>query len=204
MKIEQMIVEVQQALGLEPDGKPGPLTWGAIHHAVVQPAAPPAPAFTEAGDLASARSERVIATLHARVQPFARALYFAAREHGITMHVISGLRSYDEQAALYARGRTTRGPKVTNARPGHSNHNFGLAFDVGVFEGSDYLGDSPKYKALGVLGTDLGLEWGGNWRSIVDQPHFQMRPPWAAALTDSAMLAECRRRRDLGIDYFAA
>ena len=204
MKIEQMIVEVQQALGLEPDGKPGPLTWGAIHHAVVQPATPPAPAFTGSGDLASARSERVIATLHAMVQPYARALYFAAREHGITMHVISGLRTYEEQAELYAKGRTTRGPKVTNARPGHSNHNFGLAFDVGVFEGDHYLGDSPKYKALGVLGTDLGLEWGGNWRTIVDQPHFQLRPPWAAGLSDSAMLAECRRRKDAGIDYFAA
>jgi peptidoglycan L-alanyl-D-glutamate endopeptidase CwlK len=204
MKIEQMIVEVQQALGLQPDGKPGPLTWGAIHNALVQPAAPPAPAFTEAGDRASARSERVIATLHPAVQPYARALYFAAREHGITMHVISGLRSYEEQAELYAKGRTTRGPKVTNARPGYSNHNFGLAFDVGVFEGDDYLGDSPKYKALGVLGTDLGLEWGGNWRSIQDQPHFQLRPPWATDLSDSAMLAECRRRRDAEVDYFAA
>jgi len=204
MKIEDMIVEVQRALGVEPDGKAGPQTWGAIHHALVQPAAPPALAFTETGDRASARSERVIATLHAVVQPYARALYFAAREHGITMHIISGLRTYEEQAELYAKGRTTRGPKVTNARPGYSNHNFGLAFDVGVFEGDDYLGDSPKYKALGVLGTDLGLEWGGNWRTIVDQPHFQLRPPWAADLSDSAMLAECRRRRDAGIDYFAA
>lgn len=204
MKIEQMILEVQRALGVEPDGKPGPLTWGAIHHALVQPAAPPAPAFTEPGDRASARSEKVIETLHPVVQPFARALYFAAREHGITMHVISGLRSYEEQAELYAKGRTTRGPKVTNARPGHSNHNFGLAFDVGVFEGDRYLGDSPKYKALGVLGSDLGLEWGGNWRSIVDQPHFQVRPPWAGGMTDSAMLAECRRRHDARIDMFAA
>jgi peptidoglycan L-alanyl-D-glutamate endopeptidase CwlK len=204
MKLEQMIVEVQRALGGEPDGKAGPQTWGAIHHALVRPATPAVLAFTGPADRASARSERVIATLHPVVQPYARALYFAAREHAITMHVISGLRTYEEQAALYARGRTTRGPKVTNARPGHSNHNFGLAFDVGVFEGDAYLGDSPKYKALGVLGTDLGLEWGGNWRSIVDQPHFQLRPPWAAALTDSAMLAECRRRRESGLDYFAA
>jgi peptidoglycan L-alanyl-D-glutamate endopeptidase CwlK len=204
MKIEEMIVEVQRALGVDADGKAGPQTWGAIHHALVQPAAPPALAFTETGDRASARSERVIATLHARVQPYARALYFAAREHGITMHIISGLRSYEEQAELYAKGRTTRGPKVTNARPGHSNHNFGLAFDVGVFEGDDYLGDSPKYKALGVLGSGLGLEWGGNWRTIVDQPHFQLRPAWAAELSESAMLAECRRRKDAGIDYFAA
>jgi peptidoglycan L-alanyl-D-glutamate endopeptidase CwlK len=203
MKIEEMVVEVQRALGLVPDGKAGPLTWGAIHHALVQPATPPAPAFTAPGDVTSERSERVIARLHPAVQPYARALYFQARDHGITMHIISGLRTYEEQDALYAQGRTKPGRKVTNARAGHSNHNFGLAFDVGVFEGSSYLDDSPKYKALGVLGTDLGLEWGGKWTTIVDQPHFQLRPPWAAELTSSAMLAECRRRRELGIDMFA-
>jgi peptidoglycan L-alanyl-D-glutamate endopeptidase CwlK len=203
MKIEQMIIEVQNALGVVPDGEPGPLTWGAIHHAIVQPATPPAPAFTDPADRASERSERVIAKLHAMVRPYARALYFAARQHGITMHVISGLRTFDEQDALYAKGRTTRGPKVTNARAGHSTHNFGLAFDVGVFEGSSYLADSPKYKALGVLGTDLGLEWGGKWTSFVDQPHYQLRPAWAAGLNSRDLLAECRRRRDAGLDVFA-
>lgn len=203
MKMEQMIVEVQRALGVEPDGKPGPITWGAIHAAVVQPATPPAPAFTDPADRASARSERVIATLHPAVQMYARALYFKAREHGITMHIISGLRTYAEQDALYAQGRTRPGRKVTNARAGYSNHNFGLAFDVGVFEGANYLGDSPKYKALGVLGTDLGLEWGGNWRTIVDQPHFQVRPHWAGVMTASQVLAECRRRLAAGIDMLA-
>ena len=46
--------------------------------------------------------------------------------------------------------------------------NFGIAFDIGVFEGSQYLGESSKYQAVGVLGMDLGLEWGGNWKTIVD------------------------------------
>ena len=48
---------------------------------------------------------------------------------------------------------------MTNARGGYSNHNFGIAFDVGVFEGSKYIGESPKYKAIGAIGMDLGLEW---------------------------------------------
>jgi peptidoglycan L-alanyl-D-glutamate endopeptidase CwlK len=63
-----------------------------------------------------------------------------------------------------------------------------------VFEGSRYLADSPKYRAVGVLGTDLGLEWGGNWKTIIDQPHFQLRPAWAARMTQKAMLAELRAR----------
>jgi peptidoglycan L-alanyl-D-glutamate endopeptidase CwlK len=72
-----------------------------------------------------------------------------------------------------------------------------------VFEGSRYLADSPKYKAVGVLGEQLGLEWGGNWTSIVDQPHFQLRPHWAGAKTASQVLAECRRRHDAGLDMLA-
>ncbi len=140
----------------------------------------------------------MIATLLPVVQPFARALYFKARGNGITIEIINGLRTFQEQDALYARGRTRPGLIVTNARAGQSVHNYGLAFDVGVFEGNRYLGDSPKYKAVGALGLELGLEWGGDWKTFVDQPHFQLRPSWARDLTERQMLAQLRQRREEG------
>ena len=202
MRIEEMIAAVQQALGVEVDGKAGPQTWGAIYARLVdkkidrmEPA--------EAVSPVDARSERVIATLLPQVRPIARALVQKAAAAGISIRVISGLRSYEEQAALYAQGRTTPGKKVTNARPGYSNHNFGIAFDIGVFEGSKYLPESPKYKAVGALGMDLGLEWGGNWKTIVDQPHFQLRPTWAADESEQQMLAELRSRKDHGEAVYA-
>jgi peptidoglycan LD-endopeptidase CwlK len=202
MRIEEMIAAVQQALGVEVDGKAGPQTWGAIYARLVdkkidrmEPA--------EAVSPVDARSEKVIATLLPQVRPIARALVQKAAAAGISIRVISGLRSYEEQAALYAQGRTTPGKKVTNARPGYSNHNFGIAFDIGVFEGSKYLPESPKYKAVGALGMDLGLEWGGNWKTIVDQPHFQLRPTWAADESESQMLAELRSRKDRGEAVYA-
>jgi len=154
-----------------------------------------------------ARSLKNIATLHPEVQPFAVTLAAKAAEAGITIQIISGTRTYAEQDALYAKGRTKApiGKKhiVTNAKGGHSNHNFGIAFDVGVFEGKSYKGSSPKYKAVGALGTSLGLEWGGNWKSFVDEPHFQLRPKWAADMKQSEMLAELRRRVKAGISPFA-
>jgi peptidoglycan L-alanyl-D-glutamate endopeptidase CwlK len=122
---------------------------------------------------------------------------------GITIKVISGLRTFEEQDALYAQGRTAPGPKVTNAKGGQSNHNYGIAFDVGVFEGTKYLPESPKYKAVGALGTELGLEWGGSWKTIVDQPHFQLRPAWAGNMAEKEMLAALRLRKDQGQDYYA-
>src|SRR6267143_4773191 len=104
------------------------------------------------------------------------------------------------------RSRTSFSPKaapspgrvVTNARGGFSNHNFGIAFDVGVFEGANYLGESPKYQAVGALGMDLGLEWGGNWKTFLDEPHFQLCPKWAGDMKESVMLAELRTRKDSG------
>lgn len=51
---------------------------------------------------------------------------------------ISGLRTFDEQAKLYAQGRTEPGLMVTRARPGMSFHNYGLATDWDFFEGSKY------------------------------------------------------------------
>jgi len=144
------------------------------------------------------RSEKAIATLLPEVQPMARALVHKAASVGITIKIISGLRTYAEQNALYAKGRTAPGDIVTKARGGYSNHNFGIAFDIGVFEGNKYLDESPKYKAVGALGVDLGLEWGGNWKTIVDQPHYQLRPVWAKELPEKQMLAELRNRHDSG------
>ena len=198
MKTEAMIRAVQQTLGIEVDGKAGPQTWGAIYRHIVRPQASATVAFTGPRDQANARSERMIATLLPHVRPYARAVYFKARDNGIAINIISGTRTHAEQDALYAQGRTTGGEIVTNARGGYSNHNFGIAFDIGVFSGNRYLPESPLYKAVGALGMELGLEWGGNWTSIVDQPHFQLRPAWASAMRDSAMLAELRRRTKLG------
>jgi peptidoglycan L-alanyl-D-glutamate endopeptidase CwlK len=53
------------------------------------------------------------------------------------------------------------------------------------------------------LGTDLGLDWGGNWTSIVDQPHFQLRPAWSVKLAEKEMLAELRGRLAAGTPVFA-
>ncbi|SFN63526.1 M15 family metallopeptidase [Dokdonella immobilis] len=203
MQIEDMVRAVQEKLGVGVDGRAGPQTWGAIYKRIVDRSSPPDLALTEVSDLTNQRSEKVIATLHARVQPYARALYFKAREHGITINIISGTRTYAEQDALYAQGRTRPGNVVTNARGGYSNHNFGIAFDIGLFERNQYLGESPMYKAIGALGVELGLEWGGNWKTLVDQPHYQLRPAWASNLTERQMLAELRERVAAGTDVFA-
>lgn len=198
MRIDEMIVAVQKELGIGVDGKAGPETWGAIYKKICKVTKTEMTEVVGALEPVDARIEKTIATLLPDVQPFARSLVHKASANGVTIKILSGLRTYDEQNVLYAQGRTAPGNKVTNAKGGFSNHNFGIAFDVGVFEGAKYLGDSPKYKAVGVLGMELGLEWGGNWKTMVDQPHYQLRPLWAVTMAEREMLAELRARKESG------
>ena len=201
MKIEELIAGVQKKLRIQVDGRAGPETWGAIYADIVKPKIGGVSPW-RAIEPVDARSEKYIATLLPEVRPIARSLVQKAAQSGISIKIISGLRTYAEQDALYAQGRTKPGAKVTNAPGGYSNHNFGIAFDIGVFEGSKYLEESVKYKAVGALGMDLGLEWGGNWKSLVDQPHFQLRPKWALAISEKDMLTELRKRAAIGKPVF--
>jgi peptidoglycan LD-endopeptidase CwlK len=179
------------------DGKAGPQTWGAIYRAIV-PAKKNTPAPVVDGGAVDARSEKNIATLHPCVQPLARSLILRAREKGWNFVITSGLRTYAEQDALF-----NKRPQVTKARGGYSNHNFGMAFDVTLFNGKTPVWDSPLYKSLAVIGEELGLEWGGRWTSIVDEPHFQLRPQWAKGMSEGVMLTELRRRKSSGRDFYA-
>lgn len=205
MSLDTLIRDVQAHLGLTVDGKPGPLTWAAIHERVAGGAHDDQGLYQALlnGGAVDPRSETNIRTLHPRVQSYARNLVQKAAAAGITIKIISGLRSYEEQDELYAQGRTAPGQIVTKARAGFSNHNFGIAFDIGIFSGGKYLEESPLYKAVAAIGIDLGLEWGGSWKTIQDQPHYQLRPSWAKDMPESAMLTELRRRRDSGRDFFA-
>ena len=192
MTITDLIKRVQAELGLVADGLAGPVTWRAIHGRIVNGEV----GSEEIDGDVDNRSESVIATLHPRVRQYAVALIQKAAAQKIQIKIISGLRTYEEQDALFAKGG------VTKARGGYSNHNFGIAFDIGIFDGKGYKPESPQYKAVGSLGMSLGLEWGGSWTSFVDEPHFQLRPQWAKNMSERDMLAELRKRKANGIDAF--
>lgn len=117
----------------------------------------------------------------AQAEKFLIAAQPICDHHGITIEVISGLRSWQQQAALYAQGRTKPGAIVTKARPGSSWHNYGLAIDLGLFANGKYLDSAdPKradriYKELGTLAATRGIEWAGTWKTFTESPHFQNR-----------------------------
>jgi peptidoglycan L-alanyl-D-glutamate endopeptidase CwlK len=125
------------------------------------------------------RSQKVIDSLLPKVQPVFSNCLVAIKKHfealGVEAKYISGHRSWAEQDALYAQGRTKSGPIVTKSKGGESNHNFQIAADLGLFKDGKYLGTHPLYKQIGpIVARFPQLEWGGNWK-FVDEPHIQFR-----------------------------
>lgn len=108
-------------------------------------------------------------------------LLLKVKEAGYNVKVVEGVRSMAKQASLYAKGRTAPGKIVTKAKAGDSHHNYNLAVDLclnsPVLEGgklTHYPDKHPVWNAIGKAAKELGLEWGGDWKQIVDRPHVQL------------------------------
>lgn len=109
-------------------------------------------------------------------------------EH-IAVRIVQGLRTFDEQDALYQQGRTTKGPIVTNAKAGSSYHNYGLALDFAILYDKDKDGKYEELSWSTVKDGDVdgipdwtevaqaflrhGYNWGGEWRTFKDLPHVE-------------------------------
>lgn len=99
---------------------------------------------------------------------------------GLIVKITDTLRTQAEQDALYNQGRTTKGSIVTNCRYPNSMHNWGVAFDICRNDGKGaYENGDGWFKKVGAIGVRIGLEWGGNFKSFVDMPHFQL-PQWGS------------------------
>ena len=128
------------------------------------------------------RSERNIRTLHPSAQRLARRFLSTVRDAGIDARIISGTRTYAEQNLLFRKGRFGNPPpRVTNAKGGESNHNFAIAWDIGIFDNGAYLPESPLYERAAEIGLVDGIEWGGNWKTFKDRPHYQLATGLTAA-----------------------
>lgn len=108
----------------------------------------------------------------------ARAFFAACAARNVAVLCTCTLRTREEQAALWAQGRTTPGRIVTWAKPGTSLHEFGRAFDVVPLRGGVPVwgtsgADGALWQLVGEIGEGVGLTWGGRWAKP-DRPHFQL------------------------------
>ena len=104
--------------------------------------------------------------------------------------ITDGLRTTAQQQALYAKGRTTPGKTVTNADgvKNKSNHQaksdgYGYAVDLYANYGGKVEVDddktiinkiAPHIKSVAKK-LGINIEWGGDWKSFKDYPHFELK-----------------------------
>ena len=118
---------------------------------------------------------RDINQLHPQAKELAEKLVAYCATAGLQIKITDCLRSKAEQDALYAQGRSTAGSIVTSVKYPNSMHNWGIAFDFCRNDGyGAYYDEDGFFKKVGQIGKNLGLEWGGDWTSFVDKPHFQL------------------------------
>jgi len=118
-------------------------------------------------------SEMRIKDLHPKVlNDFKSFIEEAEESLNITLRITQGLRTMREQQTIYNQGRTAPGIKVTNAKPGQSYHNYGLAVDLVRMDGKKV---DWNYKMSNLLpfSKKYNIFWGGNFKSFKDEPHFE-------------------------------
>lgn len=125
---------------------------------------------------------RDITLCYPKLQIKAIQLVEECRKQGLLVSIGDTLRTVAEQDELYAQGRTKPGNIVTNS-PGSSYssyHMWGTAFDIYRNDGKGSYNDTDDFFGkAGAIGKGIGLEWGGDWKSIIDRPHFQL-PDWGS------------------------
>lgn len=172
--------------------------WGPKTEAAVNAFETQSTAIANQFGTFDSRTEMNIYTLHLKAQRAARIFMNVMWSAGIDAKIISGTRTYIEQNELFRKGRYGNPPpRVTNARGGSSNHNFGIAWDIGLFtQSGGYVTKAGPYNEASqfvMSGQISGLEWGGNWIGFVDPPHYQL----ASGLT----LSQVRSRFESGQPY---
>lgn len=94
-----------------------------------------------------------------------------------------GLRTTERQQELYALGRTNAGNIVTQTDgiKKKSVHQSGNAFDIYAFVNGKATWEAKYYAPIARHIQKVALEqfnvklvWGGDFKSFVDRPHFQL------------------------------
>ena len=97
--------------------------------------------------------------------------------HDFGIPEFGGLRTVEDQFSLYKKGVSK-----CDGMKNKSYHQSGKAFDIYIYENGKANWDHEKLEAVanhlkGVAEEKYGvsLEWGGDWKSWQDRPHFQIK-----------------------------
>jgi peptidoglycan LD-endopeptidase CwlK len=97
---------------------------------------------------------------------------------GRIFRMVQGGRTFAQQDAIYAQGRTKPGKIVTNAKGGQSYHCYWIAGDIVPFMigSTTELDWAFNFQTIRQIAIDNGLECGMDWpKPLTDLDHFENR-----------------------------
>lgn len=95
-----------------------------------------------------------------------------AINEGIPLRMFELFRFRSRQSELYAQGRTTPGKIITNAKPGYSFHQYGIAADMVMHINGKWNWTAMEhYKSMVPIMESVGLK--GLYK-MGDWPHWQL------------------------------
>jgi peptidoglycan LD-endopeptidase CwlK len=104
-----------------------------------------------------------------------KRIHNLASQLDFNIRVTQGIRTVAQQDTLYAQGRTTPGPIITNARGTESNHTLGLAVDIVPMDlpddHPDWDENAASWQRIVALAPTCGLRDG---KSFHDEPHLEL------------------------------
>lgn len=126
-----------------------------------------------------ARSERMLKGVHPDLIKVVRRAAVLSTDKVVGFTLTCGVRTMAEQRVLVAKGAS----KTLRSRHIPGKNGLSHAVDFAVTMDGKIKWDWPLYAKLSKVvkqaAKDVGVtvEWGGDWKSFKDGPHFQL--PWA-------------------------
>lgn len=131
--------------------------------------------FTFGKDRGSMHMVSDLSSLHPYFRDKIVSLIAACKAKGIELAVVEAYRSHSKQNEYRSMGK-----KYTRSSGGNSKHQYGLAVDVvPIVDSIPQWEDAKLWKKVGTAGEQLGLRWGGRWRTPYDPGHFE----WTGGLS---------------------
>lgn len=132
-------------------------------------------------------NEEMLLEMNKELAPFVKEFLLLAREQEIKVRIMAM-------------------PEQNRKRP-VSLSDFGLGFDIGVFEESlsgdlIYVGNILQYEKLARIAESIGLSQTAE-KVPVNFSRFELRPAWALRLTDEQMFVELKRRKKIKMNFLS-
>jgi len=127
----------------------------------------------------SKNNQKKIGQLHPLIRNTAIFMFSSLLTKGYNVEIVCAYRSFEDQDKQWARGRDKNGKAIigqktfTNAKGGESYHQYGLAFDIEVYDNNgkknwDFNG--AMWQKVIAEGKDKGFVSGSLFN---DYPHFE-------------------------------